>query len=192
MLGRCGQSRFGEERESMVCCGNSSKYSQDLWEEQGRTRVKGGNAPRKAKREIHMSEAPYFRCSNHSWQVERGAPWSSKVKHFPHLGHKPECRCASPVWVTPFVAREALEQGPSFTLGCSIRGDFTEGTLEPGMALYNGQELISPRALLTAGWNSDATQRYPEMPCSPSQTGCLPFWVHSGMRKMLKFIQIGC
>lgn len=51
MLGRCGQSRFGEEREreSMVCCGNSSKYSQDLWEEQGRTRVKGGNVARKAE-----------------------------------------------------------------------------------------------------------------------------------------------
>lgn len=40
---------FGEERESMVCCGNSSKYSQDLWEEQGRTGVKGGNVARKAE-----------------------------------------------------------------------------------------------------------------------------------------------
>lgn len=45
-----GVARAGlKKTESMVCCGTSTKYSQDLWEEQGRTGVKGGNAARQAE-----------------------------------------------------------------------------------------------------------------------------------------------
>lgn len=147
-LGRYGKSRV--EEEIIAACGNSTRCSRDPCEDpEGRARVRGRTTAYKASARICRKEScphgrslipPMFKSLLGGRDGDR---CSGTVKHSPHPGHKPEWRCAGPVWCTsrfggsrPLYSHKRPRRPRRKPTHCRIQnkgGVFTEVTGKPDM-----------------------------------------------------------